>query len=357
MSERRSFPPSGVFVALLSLVLVAAACAEIGEPDLGAAPSTTTTLQENGTATVTVGDDGATQVVTTLPPPSPPRPDGYVPLLVLSTPVGVLAGVTDGVEPLGPPLDTLNAVRAADDFFGGLVVQVDTGEVLWFPAEGAAGEIINDLGGALLDVGFRDGTPEAILTGRENAIDRVQLVTGERLTLTVLDAGRRLEDLSASAGLFALIYSDEQCGGLLFLNSNGEEVDLAGPGPVECPVPRRPAFGEVGLSPDGDAYAYTEIAYRSDGVEESTVLVGREFSSGAELFRFEIGRPGDQITSLSFDGRRVAMLRTSLDEDVPDGLVIIDGTDVERAIPVVDDVASSVTFARLPLTVGAVSDG
>jgi hypothetical protein len=102
---------------------------------------------------------------------------------------------------------------------------------------------------------------------------------------------------------------------------------------------------------------YTEISYRSDGVEESTVLVGREFSSRAELFRTQIGQPGERVSSVAFDGRRVVLLRTSLDGDESDGLVVIDITDTERAVAVTNAVPSAVTFARLPLTVGSVDAG
>lgn len=343
-------------VCLVAALFFAVGCGEIGDADLGAIPTTsTTTASDDGDVAV---DTGA--VVETNPEvvqPSPPRPDGYEPTLVLSTDAGLFSGPPELVEPLEAPLSEVVALRSADDFFGGLVVQWASGQVLWYPAEGGAGELINDLGGRLLDVGFRDGTPEAILSAEDNAIDRVQLVTRERIQLTVLTEDQSLVDLSAGAGLFALIYSDDSCGGLLFLNSNGEEVDLVGPDEVSCPVPRRPAFGEIALSPDGDAYVYTEITYRSDGVEAGTQLVGREFLTGAELFRVEVGEAGDRIRSVAFDGRRAVMLRSSLDTEAVGGVVVIDTTDPELAIPV--DVAppNGVTFARLPLTVGAPVEG
>lgn len=350
------FSPVVVIASALALGLGAAACGEIPDPDLGAVPTTavaTGSAQEGG------DPEGAPSSVEQEPVPvqlTPPRPEGYEPTLVLSTAEGVLVGEPNAVAVLAAPLDTLVASRAADDFFGGLVVQVESRDVLWFPAEGGEGELINVAGGELLDVGFRDGTPEAILTGEGNAIDRVQLVTRERLELTVLPEDRRLIDLSAGAGLFAFVFADENCGGVVFLNSAGVEVDLAGPEDGLCPVPRRPAFGEISLSPDGDAYVYTEIEYRSDGVEASTRLVGREFSTGAELFTIRIGEAGERVRSLTYDGRRVAFLRSSLDVGAVDVLVAIDTSDPELAVPVTDTPASGVTFARLPLTVGGSVD-
>ena len=336
-------------------LLVSASCGEVGEPDLGSAPTTSIVVDAGAGSQPEPADEpqdaGEAPVQA-----SPPTPEGYVAAVVLSTSAGVLAGEADQVSALATPLDVVAANRSADDFFGGLVVQLDDGRVLWFPAEGGEGEIINADGGSLLDVGFRDGTPEAILSSPGNVIDRVQLVTKERQPLTVLADDRQLLDFSAGAGLFVLVYTDESCGGLLFLNSRGEEVDLPGPGGAPCPVPRRPGFSQVSLSPASDTYVYTEVEYRSDGVEASTHLIGREFSSDVELFRIRIGEAGDRIRSVAFDGRRVVMLRESLDEEVEDGLVIIDTSDPELVIPTAEEEANAVTFARFPLTVGVATE-
>lgn len=374
MPQRPACPtalrPQSVLLWLAAILgLVAAGCGDLPEPELGSPPSSITdevdlTSPTGGAGTVIEAPDGVVD-------DSPPRPDGYVAELLASTGTTVLAGPIDAYQPLGEPISTVNVVRVVDDYFGGIVVQAAGGRVLWFAGEAAQPEVIaseaedeTSAGGTLLDVGFSEGTPEAVLSIGGGVLERVQLVTGERNPLIALPEGQAMVDLSASNGIFALTYRDAECGGILLFTSTGEPVDIETPADTECQVPARPTFDEIAFGPEGDVYVYTEVAYRADGVESSTTLIARELSSRSELFRLPVGEAGDRIDSLAFDGRRVLFVRSSLNEEASTGLTVIDVTTPDAPRPVgpaesADEpqVLTSVSFARRPLTVLPTSEG
>lgn len=344
---------------LSAFAILAAACGDLPEPQLGSPPSTPAAETETAVA------DADGEVVSTpggVGTDSPPRPEGYVAEVLVVADGGVLAGPIDGVASLGEPFAAIPVSRAVDDYFGGLVIQVPDGRVLWLAGAGSEPELVNgDADGSpvgrLLDVGFNDGTPEAVLAMGGGVLSRVQLVTREQNPLTALADGRTLVDLSASNGIFALTYVDAACGGLLLFTSHGELVEGASPAASgDCTAPGRPAFDEVAFGPEGDAYVYTEVDYRGDGVEARTTLVGRELSSRAELFRVEVGAAGDRIDSLTFDGRRVLFLRGSLSEGTRAELTMLEVSDPENVVALdqlVEVAVTRVGFARRPLSVAA----
>jgi hypothetical protein len=339
---------------VVAALLGVAACGQIDEPYLGAevTVSSTATDVNPDQPPATGGSIAPVQPSAVLPPRDP----NYVPTLIVASATGISAGTLPDLAPLGPPLGTLATVRVSDDLFGGLVVEPVEGGVVWYSAEGAEGEPIAEPGTELLDVGYLDNTAEAIVVDSAKTIERVRLVDRVIEPIITLAETDQLLDFSAAGGLYALVVGDEQCGRIEFVNSLGEPVGIGGPRTGECPVPRRPSFTLVDLGSDGDALAYTEVTYRSDGVEASTTLVGVELSSSAELFRIPVGGAGDRISSLTFDGRRVAFVRTPL-EGGDRSVVLIDAVGDRAPVEVVATVSATgpltVSFARLPLTVGA----
>ena len=362
---------------LVALVVVLGACAEIGEPDLGVGSATpANTSDDNAGDDEPVSDDevvdeSVEQEATPLPVFSPPRPDGYVPSIAVvgadstvivddlsADPVAAVLGLGEGVVP----------DRVVDDFFGGLVIQdvraddegVEQQTVLWLRPADPAGTVLAR-GVGLLDVGFIDSTLEAhVLVSVEGVgVDRIKLVDGERAPFATLAEGQTLVDLSASEGLHAVIVADAACGDLLFWNSSGEVVDVGGPATPPCAVDRRPSYGAVDLSPDATLVAYTVLTYRSDGVVATTDVVVRELGSGAVVFTMPIGGVGQDVRALSFDGTRLAFIRT--DQDLSDAnlnnVVVLntDGESVETIVPIELEPVDAV-FARQPLVVGR-SDG
>ncbi len=349
-----------VALGLVGLLGLAAACGEVGEPYLGAEVTVASTvvgaeIQQSGPVTDTVVDGAASESVL------PPRDPGYVPSLVIGSDTGIASGSIDRLALLEPPLGELGATRIADDLFGGLVVQVPDQGVLWFPAEGAEAATIRETGFRLLDVGYLGGTSEALVLGESRVVERVRLVDLEVAEPIVeLAESDQLVDFSAAGGLYVLAIADDQCGRIDFVNSAGDPVSIRGPVPAECPVPRRATYTLLDLSPDGDALAYAEVTYRSDGVEATTQLVGIELSSSTELFRIDVGGAGDRISSLTFDGRRVAFVRTpleGLEREVVQIDALVDGETLEVSVTSPDDGPLTLTYARLPLTVGAASAG
>ncbi len=353
-----------------ALLLVGAACAEIGEPDLGVgSPAPRTDATQSGDALDPSESDAAADEANAeieaapLPVFSPPRPDGYLPSLVI---VGVdRASVFDG------PLDQASAIplsfgsgtvvpdRVVDDFFGGVVVQDQVeGEdgasiqtVTWFRPSDDLGTVLAE-GAQLLDVGFIDSTLEAhaLVVVDGNSVDRIKLVDGERAPFAVLGEGQVLVDLSASEGLHAVVVSDTACGDLVFWNSSGEVVDVGGPSAPPCAVDRRPTYGAVDLNPDATQVAYTVLTYRSDGVVATTDLVVRELGSSAVVFTASVGGPGQDIRRLSFDGTRLAFIRS----DTEQTQVVVLSTEGELSESIVgaETDPNEAVFARQPLTVG-----
>lgn len=335
---------------LLALALVtslgASACAEIGEPYLGERVSATssTVVEETGE------DDPVDQEVVAADVSavfSPPRPDGYVPGLIASLGTNLVLVEGETVIDLGQRFPGASTERVVDDFLGGLVAQLEGDIVQWLPADGAAPTLVTAGDGALLDAGFIDDTLAVqVFVEVPGGIDRIKLVDGERETFTQFDEGAFVVAFSSSNGIQAVAIGDDACGSLAFFNTSGQRVDLGGPPDPVCPVPRRPHFGAVAMSPGGEVVAYTEVTYREDGLPASSVLTVLELASGTVLFSDTVGAPGEQIESLSYDGRRVAFLRTG-ETGREVGLVTV-ADQVETLVAGLVGV-QDVGFARLPL--------
>ncbi len=346
---------------LAACALAASACGEIDPPDLGAEITVAPTVdQEDDPGAQTEADQVAALEAQAPLAVLPPRDPGYESVVILGADEGIASGTMTDLVPLAAPLETLPTAAIADDLFGGLVVETLDSGVLWFAAEGAEAVEIRPAGVELLDVGYLNNTAEALVLVDGKLIERVRLFDLEFEPIVVLDDGDELLDFSAAGGLYAVTIRNDECGRIGFLNSLGDPVGITGPEVADCPVPRRAAFTLIDLSPDGDAIAYTEIKYRSDGVEASTELVGAELSSGVELFRLQIGAAGDRISSLSFDGRRVVFVRTPLEGETRELVMIdaiADGVPAEQVVPLSRSGSYDVSFARLPLKVGAESAG
>lgn len=343
--------------ALFLAAVLVSGCGEIDPPDLGAEITVAPTV--NAEESPVDGNDEPEAVPLETQQPLavlPPRDPGYVSTIVVGSTLGVSSGTLGQLDPLEGPLGDLVTVAVADDLFGGLVAEVTDGPVLWYAAEGAEAVELRPAGVRLLDVGYLNNTAEALVLVDGQLIERVRLFDLESEPIIVLDEADDVIDFSAAGGLYAVAVSDDECGRIAFLNSRGDPVGISGPAVAECPVPRRAGFTLVDLSPDGDAMAYTEVTYRSDGVEASTELVGVELSSAVELFRLPIGAAGDRISSLSFDGRRAVFVRTPLESDDRQ-LVLVEAVGeavpAEEVAPLSRSAAYDVSFARLPLKVGA----
>lgn len=360
--ERASRRSTRVLAVVLAAgAMLVAACGEIEPPDLGAEITVAPTVDADEAAGASIQSDEPVPLEVQGPlAVLPPRDPGYESVLVLGAPDGVSSGMLGDLAPLAAPLGSLPTNSIADDLFGGLVVDAIDDGVLWFAAEGAEPVAIRPAGVRLLDVGYLNNTAEALVLVDDQLIERVRLFDLEAEPIIVLADTDELLDFSAAGGLYAVTIGNDECGRIGFLNTLGDPVGISGPVVVDCPVPRRATYTLIDLSPDGDAMAYTEVTYRSDGVEASTALVGAELSSGVELFRIPVGGAGDRISSLSFDGRRVVFVRTPLEGDRRD-LVMIeavsDGVAAEEITPLPRSGAFDVTFARLPLKVGADTAG
>ncbi len=349
----RRFYPFPQLSALFTVLLLLASCADIGEPELGADPGlAVTTAPGEGPDEDDEQPDGA-EVAPSIRDFAPPRPEGYVPSVVVGASSGVLVyDEESGIVRLADPVGSIAVNKLVDDYFGGLVIQQGANQIQWLDAQGDEAIILDDAGGVLLDVGFLDatGAVHALIAVDGTSVDTVSLSPNlERAEFLTLDEGQALLDLAASNGLHAVVIADESCGDLVFFNSTGSKVDLGGPGRPACVVARRPAYGAVALSPDRSKVIYTELTYRSDGVVAMTRIIARDLASEAELFNLQVGEAGEQISNLSFDGQRLAYIRKG-----PDGarVEILDPSSGEPAS--VLDVRSplALTFARQRLVVG-----
>ena len=333
------------FVA--AAALVAAGCAEIGEPYLGDGVSapTSTVVEE------AVEDDQAEdeEIVSANVSSvfSPPRPEGYVPPVLASLGSNLVLIEGETITDLGDRFPAAPVERVVDDYLGGLVAQLEGQVVQWLPADGAAPTPVATGTGSLLDAGFIDDTLAVqVFLEVAGGIDRVKLVDGEREAFTRFVDGTSVVAFSSSNGIQAAALGDDACGSLAFFNTSGQRIDLGGPDDPDCPVPRRPHFGAVAMSPGGDVVAYTEVTYREDGLPASSVLTVLELASGTILFSDAVGAPGEQIESLSYDGRRVTFLRTG-ETGREVGLVTIADA-VETPIADLAGV-QDIGFVRLPL--------
>lgn len=349
-------PPRPALALIVLAALTAASCGEIPEPE-GFTIATATTAREASDATAVV-EEAATEVRSAAPVTTefvPTRDEDYVPEVLISTASALLSADGDGLRPLGGSYAGLSTARAVDDLLGGLVVEHhplgdldEQREVIWYPAQGKEPVIVDDAGARLLDVGYVGGSPTAVVLVGAVQIDRIRLVDNERTPMITLGESEELLSLSASGGFNAMVLANEQCGDLRFYTADGTLIDRNGPGEPNCIVPRRPAYGAVALSPAGGAMVYTAVRYRDDGIEVRTDLVARELDSGDEYYRRTIGRDGDRITALSFDGERVAYLRQS---DTVTAVSVLDlSADTETPIDLEGvGVVDSISFARLPL--------
>lgn len=333
-------------VLALAAALGTSACAEIGEPYLGegvSAPSSTLVEDE-------VAEDEAVQEVISANVSavfSPPRPDGYIPGILASLGDNLVLVEGETVTDLGQRFPGAPVERVVDDFLGGLVAQLEGGIIQWLPADGAVPTPVSAGNGSLLDAGFIDDTLAVqVFVEVAGGVDRIKLVDGEREAFTRFEEGAFVVAFSTSNGIQAVAIGDDDCGSLAFFNTSGQRVDLGGPPDPVCPVPRRPNFGAVAMSPGGDVVAYTEVTYREDGLPASSVLTVLELTSGAVLFRDTVGSPGEQIESLSYDGRRVTFLRTG-ETGREVGLVVV----ADETETIIADLlgVQDVGFARLPL--------
>lgn len=324
-----------------------AGCAEIGEPYLGdgvSAPSSTVVEEVAENDSVEDAEVVSANVSSVF---SPPRPEGYVPSVLASLGSNLVVVEGENVVDLGPRFPAAPVERVVDDYLGGLVAQLEGEIVQWLPADGASPTPVATGNGLLLDAGFIDDTLAVqVFLEVAGGIDRVKLVDGEREAFTRLEEGSFVVAFSSSNGIQAAALGDDACGSLAFFNTSGQRIDLGGPTDPACPVPRRPHFGAVAMSPGGDVVAYTEVAYREDGLPASSVLTVLELASGTVLFTDTVGAPGEQIESLSYDGRRVTFLRTG-EAGREVGLVTV-ADEVQTLIPGLVGV-QDVGFVRLPL--------
>ncbi|MEL7207775.1 MAG: hypothetical protein AAGK32_06015, partial [Actinomycetota bacterium] len=348
--------PPRLLALLAASSVLAAACGEVVEPE-GFSTSTIVAAIDDGTgaSSVELPLAGSDEPPVTLVAPNfvPQRQVGYIPDVLISTDTEILiAGVDGDAQSLGGAYADIASLRAVDDLLGGLVFQRpgEAGEVLWLSGEGAAAQVVADTVD-LLDVGFSGSGFAVVQTDRQ--LEQIRLVDAERTALHLLADDEEVLALSASGGLHALAVADDDCGELRFFDLEGAPIELQGPGEALCPVPRRPYFATVALSPDGAAMSYTVVSYREDGLESGTELVVRDLASGRAYFRRKIGEDGDRITDLTFDGDRVAYVKTNAEAAAVNILEVAVGAQ-EQTIELDESVGriNSISFARLPLTEG-----
>ncbi len=354
---------------------VAAGCADLGEPDYGVGAAASVTSSTVGASSEVAIDSPSTTIAaaTTGDVFVPPRPEGYVPELLVATDQGVLvaelpAEVTGAatVRRLAEPLASLVSPRLVGDYFGGVVGAGSDGVVRWYRDADTEPTVVAE-DGTLLDVGFLDDRFEVQVflggAGAGAAVERVRLADGERAEFAVLLPTERLIDFAASDGVQVAAVSDDACGRLVFFDADGDRVDLGDFAEPDCPVAGRPTFGSVSIDVDS-VVAYTERTYRSDGLVAGTDVVVRRLGNGAEEYRLTVGGPGEAISSLTFDGTRLAFVRSLADAtrqlvavDVTAGASAIgDDTGTVIALPLLDDptatpMATAVAFTRQPLVV------
>ncbi len=361
-------PVRAALVAGLFLA-IASACTPIGDPDLGTGTeiSTDTAVETDAGAdepVIQAPDDESADVapspVAAVPVFSPPRPEGYIPslLIVAQEEVSVRDSTAIGFADQAP-LDLVldgGAETVVDDFFGGLVVGLNNEEtgrsIVWLRADDSAPAPIVTGDERLLDVGFIDSTLQAhaLVASSPQLIERVPLGEGERAILVQLSEPQSLIDLSASEGLHALSIADANCGAVLFFDSSGEEVAIGGPGVPPCAVGRRPAYGAIALSPDAARIAFTLRTYRSDGVVATTELVVQELGTDVVVFSQQIGGPGENVDNLTYDGSRLVFTREG--PELIEVIQLESTADAEEQLVSISAEPSSVVFARQPITVG-----
>lgn len=347
-----SFPR--LLPAVLVSLLVVVACGEVPEPEpFALTGSTASTAPDSGASSVEAPSAGGDDPEVTVVAPNfvPQRPADYLPEVLVSTGSELLAA---GLGSEAAPLDGLFAgqtsVRAVDDLLGGLVVQrpgVDS-DVVWLSGEEALA-VATDA--TLYDVGFA-GAAYAVVE-IDGALEQIRLVDRERTTLFPLAEEQEVLSLSSSGVLSAIALADTECGAVRFVDVDGNPVTIDAMGEPNCPVPGRPYFSNVALSPDGGALAYTVVTYREDGLEAATDLSVLDIGGSTIYFRRKIGEDGDRITSLTFDGDRVAYLKRTADTQAVTVLQVASGAQERTvSVPAGEAQVSSISFARLPLAEG-----
>ncbi len=336
--------------AAAALALFLGGCAELERPEAySPSPDSTLVIGEAESASQEVNEaasaaDAIDDFV--------PGDEGYTPeILIAAAPQSMRTGGTVAAA-IDGPIAELSVEKIADDLVGGLVVGQVDGPVVYLQGQSEP-ETLDDAGGRLLDVGFWGGSPRAFLLVGDNAIDWVQLVSEQdaasrqRLPHLQLAEGETVVSFSAQADLQAIATSDDNCGTLRFHNRNGTDLNLTLPNQPECTFPGRPTYGAVALSPDGAAVAFTIVEYRADGSEEATELQVWELTGDQAGIPRRIGEGLDRITSLTFDGQRIAYVKESTDGS---SVMMIDLNNNETPISVEADTIRSVSFARNPLT-------
>lgn len=359
--------------ARLALLLVAAvglaACGSIPEPE-GFAPTTSTVAAPANPAGAAPGGQAVVPGTPAGPAAvdpaaaagfAPSVPEGYVARAIVATDQGVLTGDPAALLALPPPLATYRAARVVDDLLGGVVAQAadprpDTrGDIVWLPAERVQPTVVDGTGSTLLDTGYAEGTPWAVVSRSSGEVVRIRLADLTSTPLLTLDHDEQLLALSAAGAVHAIAVSDADCGQIRFHGADGALVDLPAPAAPICEVPRRPTFGAVALSADGRQLAYTMIIYRDDGIEATTEVLVRDLATGTDLVRRTVGQEGERITSLAYDNRRVVYLRQPRDGGPPTPeLMDLAGEGRTSVLPLPSAaVVSSVSFARQSLTGGS----
>lgn len=348
--------PAARTLGLLTMVAaLVAGCGELSQP-AAYSPTTSSTVPtepERESDDVTTAPVEPTEAAEEFVPTAEP---GYVPSLLVSSDQPVFA--VDGLEslPLGGALADLEATRLFDDLVGGVVVQQLDGSIVYRQSQGQS-ELLDPGGNRLLDVGFWDGSPRAFVQSAPGRVDWIRLVADqpgqfERRTHVELAEGEEIVAFSASGDLQAVVVQDDGCGEMRFYGSDGEPLALRGPPPPPCTFPGRPSFGAVALSPDGGAVAYTIVTYRDDGTEQVTDLAARELLADNGPFASRrIGEDLDIVTSLTFDGERVAYVRSSVDGSSVTLLDLTPGSSELAVDLLAAQQVTSVAFTRVPLDI------
>ncbi len=364
-----------VIAGLVTLALIVGACAELEQPEGFSASSSTSSVprseaQTDSQLVIRPGEtDSSEQVAASAAVPT--AAEDYIADLIISGEDRILQADSEGLtELIESPLSEFTVIKAVDDLGGGLVVQDANSSVIYLQSQREP-EVLVDEQVALLDVGFWDGAPRAFVQLGETQIDWIQLVSErdgqarQRQNHINLAEGEKVVDFAASRDLQAVIVQDEQCGEIRFYNANGDQLDLLNTEAPECTFPGRPAFGAIDISPDGGAVVYTLVTYRDDGTEEATEVVAFELLTNASILGLKIGEDRDQVTSLTFDGERIAYKKISqasqTDEAADDSeasesgetVTILDIAPGSREIPVapLGDGIQTVSFARIPLDI------
>ncbi len=342
-----------MLLGLTAAALVVAACADLERPE-GFSPSPEPSLAI-GEGQVFGEDEAARAEAPDLGNDFVPSPEpGFqAPLLIAAGPSALIADGTGPASLIDEPLQQFNLSHVADDLGGNLILDELGGPISYAQSQVAI-EQIDDSSGELLGVGHWGGAPRAFVLQGGGEIDWIRLVSEqdgnerERRTHIELSVGETLVDLSASQDLQAVITSDDECGQLRFFGAEGTELSLPAPDDPECTFPGSPAYGSVALSPDAQAVAYTIVTYRDDGSEAATELIVREILSKEPYLPVRrIGEDLDRITSLTFDGQRVAYIKET---DGERSIIIIEEGENDILVPTgtVNDLRA-VAFARLPL--------